>query len=143
MIGSWTIQNNGDRTYHVSFIFLSHNEENDQKEGFRDLKWRNRTQNQNLHEKLSKIGPVEIFLLLVKSQRRMERVFNSQKLQSACVQSSVAVLGWVLLEIGCSIAICLCFGSLMNRMMRSESYRDYGCDGGNLLLIVATGWKQG
>ena len=31
MIGSRTIQDNGDRTYNVLFIFLSHNEENYQK----------------------------------------------------------------------------------------------------------------
>ena len=58
MIGSRTIQDNGDRTYNVSFVFLSHNEENVQKEGFRDLK-RNGTQNWNLNKKLSKIGPIE------------------------------------------------------------------------------------
>ena len=34
MIGSRTIQDNGDRTYNGSFVFLSYNEENDQK---RDL----------------------------------------------------------------------------------------------------------
>ena len=61
MIASRTIQDNGDRMYNVSFILLSHNEENDKKEGFRDLKRRNRFQNRNLREKLSKIGPIEIF----------------------------------------------------------------------------------
>ena len=61
MIASRTIQDNGDRTYNVSFILLSHNEENDKKEGFRDLKRRNRVQNRNLREKLSKIRPIEIF----------------------------------------------------------------------------------
>ena len=55
MIGSRTIQDNDDRMYNVSFIFLSHNEENDHKEGFRDLKQRNGTQN------LSKVGLVEKF----------------------------------------------------------------------------------
>ena len=38
MIASRTIQDNGDRTYNVLFIMLIHNEENDQKEGFIDLK---------------------------------------------------------------------------------------------------------
>ena len=61
MIGSRTIQDNGDRTYNVSFVFLSHNEENDQKEGLRDLKRRNRTQNWNLRKKLSMIEPIEKF----------------------------------------------------------------------------------
>ena len=61
MIASRTIQDNGDRTHNVSFILLSHNKENNQKEGFRDLKQRNGTQNQNLREKLSKIGLVEKF----------------------------------------------------------------------------------
>ena len=61
MITSRTIQHNSDRTDDISFILLSHNEENDQKMGFRDLKCRNRTQNRNLREKLSKIGLVEIF----------------------------------------------------------------------------------
>ena len=38
MIASRTIQHNGDKTYDMSFVLLSHNEENDQKVGFRDLK---------------------------------------------------------------------------------------------------------
>ena len=38
MIASKTIQDNGDRTYNVSFGLLSRNEENDKIEGFRDLK---------------------------------------------------------------------------------------------------------
>ena len=38
MIISKTIQDNGDRTYNVSFVLLSRNEENDKIEGFRDLK---------------------------------------------------------------------------------------------------------
>ena len=55
------------------------------------------------------------------------------------VRSFLAILGWVLLEIGYSVMPCLWFGSLMNKTMRSESCKDYGCDGNNLLLIVATG----
>ena len=43
------------------FVLLSHHEENDHKEEFRDLKQRNKAQKWNLHEKLSKIGPIEIF----------------------------------------------------------------------------------
>ena len=86
MIGSRTIQDNGDRTYNVLFIFLSHNEENDQKKGFRDLKRRNGTQKRNLHEKLSKIGPIENFLLWSKSQRSIVMVNNqSQQLTCAAV----------------------------------------------------------
>ena len=42
-------------------MLLSHNEENDQKMEFRDLKCRNGAQNRNLREKLSKTGPVEKF----------------------------------------------------------------------------------
>ena len=61
MIASRTIQHNGDRTYDISFILLSHNEENDQKMRFRDVKCINGAQNQNLCEKLSKTGPVEKF----------------------------------------------------------------------------------
>ena len=38
MIASRTIQDNSDRTNNVSFILLSHHEENDHKEGVRDLK---------------------------------------------------------------------------------------------------------
>ena len=67
MITSRTIQHNGDRTYDISFILLIHNEENDQKVGFGDLKCRNGAQNQNLHEKLSKTSSVENFLLWSKS----------------------------------------------------------------------------
>ena len=38
MIASRIIQDNGDRMYNVLFFMLIHNEENDQKEGFIDLK---------------------------------------------------------------------------------------------------------
>ena len=38
MIASKTIQDNGDRMYNISFVLFSHSEENNQKEGFRDLK---------------------------------------------------------------------------------------------------------
>ena len=61
MITSRTIQHNSDRTDDISFILLSHNEENDQKMGFKDLKCIKGAQNRNLREKLSKIGPVEKF----------------------------------------------------------------------------------
>ena len=67
MVASRTIQHNGDRTNDISFVLLSHIEENDQKVGLRDLKWRNKAQNRNLHEKLSKIGLVEKFWLWSKS----------------------------------------------------------------------------
>ena len=43
-----------------SFL-LSHHEENDQKEGVRDLKQRNWAQNQNVHKKLSKKGLLKFF----------------------------------------------------------------------------------
>ena len=67
MLASRTIQHNGDKTYDISFILLSHNEENDQKVGFRDLKCRNGAQNRNLREKLGKTGPVENFCQQSKS----------------------------------------------------------------------------
>ena len=57
----------------------------------------------------------------------------------AHVRSFLVVLGWVLLDIGCSVTVCLCFGSWMNRMMRSDSCRDYGRDGDDSLLTVTTG----
>ena len=38
IITSRTIQDNGDRIYNISFVLLSHSEENNQKTGFRDLK---------------------------------------------------------------------------------------------------------
>ena len=80
MIISRTIQYNSDRTDDISFILLSYNEENDQKMGFIDFNCRNGAQNRNLHEKLSKTGPVEIFWLWSKStvngqsQRSMDDV---------------------------------------------------------------------
>ena len=61
MIASRFIQHNGDRTYDILFILLSHNEENDQKVRFRDLKCKNGAQNRNLCEKLTKTGAVEKF----------------------------------------------------------------------------------
>ena len=51
----------------------------------------------------------------------------------------LAVLGWVFLEIGCSVALYLYFGSWMSRTMISESYRDCGRDGDDLLLTVTFG----
>ena len=68
-----------------------------------------------------------------------QRVLVRQKLQSARVMWFLAVLGWVLLEIGCSVTLCLCFGSWISRMMISEICRDYGRDGVDLLLTVTTG----
>ena len=56
----------------------------------------------------------------------------------ARVRFFLAILGWVLLRIGCSFTLCFCFGSWMNRTMRSESCRDCGCGGSNLLLTMAT-----
>ena len=85
MITSRTIQHNSDRTYDISFILLSHNEENDQKVGFRDLKCRNGAQNRNLREKLSKISPVENFLLWSKSTINDLVKVNSQWLTCADV----------------------------------------------------------
>ena len=84
MITSRTIQHNSDGTYDISFILLSHNEENDQKVGFRDLKCRNRAQNQNLCGKLSKTGPVEIFLLWSKSTVNNLVKVNGQRLTWQC-----------------------------------------------------------
>jgi len=78
------IQDNGDRTYNVPFVLLSCNEENDQKEGFRELKWRNRVQNWNLHEKAEQNRTLlKFFYFSVKSQR----LVNSQ-----CSESTVN--GW-------------------------------------------------
>ena len=83
MITSRTIQHNNDRTYDISFILLSHNEENNQKVGFRDLKCRNGAQNRNLRKKLSKTGAVEIFLLWSKS------TVNGQSQRLTCANVAV------------------------------------------------------
>ena len=40
-----------------------------------------------------------------------QRVLVRQKLQAARVMQFLAVLGWVLLGIGCSVFLCLLFGS--------------------------------
>ena len=85
MITSRTIQHNGDRTYDISFILLIHNEENDQKVGFGDLKCRNGAQNRNLCEKLSKTGPLENFLLWSKSTVNNLVKINGQRLTCANV----------------------------------------------------------
>ena len=79
-------------------------------------------------------GSVWSICSTIKSFRRCMR---------AHVRSFLVVLGWVLLDIGCSVTLCLCFGSWMNRTMRSDSCRDYGCDGGDSLLTVTTGWRWG
>ena len=84
MITSRIIQHNSDRMYDISFILLSHNEENDQKVRFRDLKCRNGAQNQNLRKKLSKTGPVENFWLWSKSTVNDLVKVNSQRLTWQC-----------------------------------------------------------
>ena len=78
MITNRTIQHNSDRMYDISFILLSHNEENNQKVGFRDLKCKNGAQNRNLHKKLSKTGAVENFWLWSKSTVNDWRVLTWQ-----------------------------------------------------------------
>ena len=83
MITSRTIQHNSDRAYDISFILLSHNEENDQKMKFRDLKCRNGAQNRNLREILSKTGPVENFLLW------SESTVNGQSQRMTCADMAV------------------------------------------------------
>ena len=82
---SRTIQHNSDRTNDISFILLSHNEENDQKVEFRDFKCRNGAQNRNLCEKISKTGSVEIFLLWSKSTVNNLVKVNDQRLTCADV----------------------------------------------------------
>ena len=71
--------------------------------------------------------------------RSVKRVLVRQKLQAMRVMYFLAVLGWVLLGIGCFVALCLLFGSWMSRTTISETCRDYGCDGGDSLLSVITG----
>ena len=100
MITSRTIQHNSDRTYDISFILLSHNEENDQKVWFRDLKCRNGAQNQNLREKLSKTGPIENFLLWSKS------TVNGQSHQST-IWSKSTVNRWRVLTWQCDVTLGL------------------------------------
>ena len=163
--------------------------------GFRDLKCRNGAQNRNLHEKLSKIGPVEKFWLWSKSTVNWWRVLTWQcdvtlgltwqdakcnrcvgrvgecgtgawgawRILTACggvwstcswgrnfsrrvevrVMQFLAVLGWVLLGIGCSVFLCLFFGSWMSRTLIFECYRYCGRDSGGSLLRVTTGWRRG
>ena len=43
--------------------------------------------------------------------RHVEHVLVRQKLQPAHVMQFLAVLGWVLLGIGCFVFLCLFFGS--------------------------------
>ena len=71
----------------------------------------------------------------------MEHVFDSQKIQAARVSACQVLSGcsWVLLGIRCSVTLCLCFGSWMNIMRRSESHRNYGRDSGDSLLTMNTG----
>ena len=61
----------------------------------------------------------------------------------ARVMQFLAVLGWVLLRIGCSIFLCLFFGSWMRKTLISECCRYCGRDGGGSLLTVTIGWRWG
>ena len=66
----------------------------------------------------------------------------SQRVE-ARVMHFLAVLGWVLLKIGCSVFLCLLFGSWMRRTLISECCKYYGRDGSGSLLIVTTRWRRG
>ena len=66
----------------------------------------------------------------------------SQRIEARVMQF-LAVLSWVLLGIGCSVFLCLFFGSWMRRTLISECCKYCGRDGGGSLLIVTTGWRQG
>ena len=61
----------------------------------------------------------------------------------ARVMQFLADLGRVLLGIGCSVFLCLFFGSWMHRTLISECCRYCGRDGGGSLLTVTTGWRRG
>ena len=66
----------------------------------------------------------------------------SQRVEARVMQF-LAILSWVLLGIGCSVFLCLFFGSWMRRTLISECCRYCGRDGGGSLLIVTTGWRRG
>ena len=68
---------------------------------------------------------------------------NFRRRVEARVMQFLAVLGWVLLGIGCSVFLCLFFGSWMSRTLIFESCRYCGRDGGGSLLTVITGWRRG
>ena len=68
---------------------------------------------------------------------------NFSRRVEARVMQFLAVLGWVLLGIGCSVFLCLFFGSWMSRTLISECYRYCGRDSGGSLLTVTTKWRRG
>ena len=68
---------------------------------------------------------------------------NFSRHVEACVMQFLAVLGWVLLGIGCFVFLCLFSGSWMHRTLISEYCKYCGRDGGGLLLTVTTGWRRG
>ena len=67
---------------------------------------------------------------------------NFSRRMEARVMQFLAVLGWVLLGIGCSVFLCLFFGNWMRRTLISECCRYCGCDGGGSLLTVTTRWRR-
>ena len=60
---------------------------------------------------------------------------NFSRRVQACVMQFLAVLGWVLLGIGCSVFLCLFFGSWMHRMLISECCSTVG------VTAVARFWQ--
>ena len=68
---------------------------------------------------------------------------NFSRHVEARVMQFLAVLGWVLLGIGCSIFLCLFFGSWIHRMLISGCCRYCGHDNGGSLLTVTTRWRRG
>ena len=88
------------------------------------------------------LGVCERVVVRDRAWWRVKRVLVRQKLQPALgarVRWFLAILGWVLLGIGCSVTLCLCFGSWMSRTMRFKSCRECGHDGGDSLLTMTTG----
>ena len=68
---------------------------------------------------------------------------NFSRRVEARVMQFLAVLGWVLLGIGCFVFLCLFFGNWIHRTLISECCRYCGRDGGGSLLTVTTGWRWG
>ena len=71
--------------------------------------------------------------------KQLEIAFLEMLASDVAVNLNVLGVFVVLLRIGCSVALCLCFRSWMSRTMISESCRDCGRDDGDSLLSVTTG----
>ena len=167
MIASRTIQHNGDRTYDILFILLSHNEEvsgqrsgQSQRLGQRIkllmcvdvVVWRHPRANVVVRETKQACGAhgkhvKSLFLACVRDGRCMAARAHEAE-TSADAWRRVWGVFWQFFIGFClgseDLSICaLTLAVWSTKLTKSECFRGCGRDDDDSLLIVTTGWRRG